>query len=54
MEARSGSRGRYHRQGVDHGAESLTKAQVFFFFYFFLNFYFFFYGKLTLLKKNKQ
>jgi len=27
MEARSGSRGRYHRQGADHGDESLTKAQ---------------------------
>jgi IMP dehydrogenase len=27
MEARSGSRGRYHRQGEDHSAENLTKAQ---------------------------
>mmetsp|Transcript_26735 Transcript_26735/g.41684 ORF Transcript_26735/g.41684 Transcript_26735/m.41684 type:complete len:488 (-) Transcript_26735:401-1864(-) len=28
MEARSGSRGRYHRQGQDHAADNLTKAQV--------------------------
>ena len=36
MEARAGSRGRYHRQGEDHGAENLTKAQVYIYIYIYI------------------